>query len=164
LRSSRSSSTSCMAPASRARARSSIWACRPVSWTRPAPGIATTASASARARTTSASSSRNVPKWHSKSRTGYASSSAWLHGPRPYRPMNNEGRRDGPGLKARAIAYLSRREHSRLELQRKLAAYSDDAAQIEAVLDELKAQHWQSDERYAEANARRQETLHGTAL
>lgn len=78
--------------------------------------------------------------------------------------MNNEGRRDGPGLKARAIAYLSRREHSRLELQRKLAAYSDDAAQIEAVLDELKAQHWQSDERYAEAYARRQAPRQGTAL
>ena len=33
------------------RAKSSIWACRPRSSTRPAPGTATTASGSARART-----------------------------------------------------------------------------------------------------------------
>lgn len=79
--------------------------------------------------------------------------------------MGNDGTpRNGPSLKARAIAYLSRREHSRLELQRKLAAYCDDDAQIQAVLDELKDHQWQSDERYAEAYARRQAPRQGAAL
>lgn len=49
------------------------------------------------------------------------------------------------------MAYLSRREHSRLELQRKLSAYCDDPAEIEAVLDDLQRSHWQCDQRYAQA-------------
>ncbi|MDY0309425.1 MAG: recombination regulator RecX [Castellaniella sp.] len=61
----------------------------------------------------------------------------------------------GPSLKARAVAYLSRREHSRLELQRKLSAWCDDPAAIEAVLDDLAREHWQSDQRYAQAYAHR---------
>lgn len=79
--------------------------------------------------------------------------------------MANEGpARDGPSLKARAIAYLSRREHSRLELRRKLAAHCDDPERIEAVLDELERQHWQSDHRYAESYAQRQAPRQGAAL
>ncbi|MER1968064.1 recombination regulator RecX [Castellaniella sp. GW247-6E4] len=69
----------------------------------------------------------------------------------------------GPSLKARAIAYLSRREHSRLELRRKLAAHCDDPERIEAVLDDLERQHWQSDRRYAEAYAARQAPRQGAA-
>jgi regulatory protein len=69
--------------------------------------------------------------------------------------MANDPARRGPSLKARAVAYLSRREHSRLELQRKLSAYSDDPAEIEAVLDDLQRTHWQSDQRYAQAYAHR---------
>lgn len=69
--------------------------------------------------------------------------------------MANSAFRPGPSLKARAVAYLSRREHSRLELRRKLAAFSDDPAEIEAVLDELQRTHWQSDTRYAQAYVHR---------
>jgi len=69
--------------------------------------------------------------------------------------MANDTARPGPSLKARAVAYLSRREHSRLELRRKLAAHGDDPAEIESVLDELQRLHWQSDERYAQAYAHR---------
>ncbi|WP_322999748.1 recombination regulator RecX [Castellaniella sp.] len=69
--------------------------------------------------------------------------------------MANDASRRGPSLKARAVAYLSRREHSRLELQRKLSAYSDDPAEIESVLDDLQRSHWQSDQRYAQAYAHR---------
>lgn len=54
-----------------------------------------------------------------------------------------------PSLKARAVALLSRREHTRLELRRKLLAYTDDVAAVEAVLDALHAGNWQSDGRYA---------------
>ncbi len=65
------------------------------------------------------------------------------------------GRGSGLSLKARAVAYLSRREHSRLELRRKLSAWCDDPAAVEAVLDDLAREHWQSDQRYAQAYAHR---------
>ena len=71
------------------------------------------------------------------------------------------GKRNGPSLKARAIAYLSRREHSRLELRRKLSAYSDDPAEIDAVLDTLQREHWQSDTRYAQAYVHRKSAAQG---
>lgn len=58
-------------------------------------------------------------------------------------------------LKTVAIGYLSRREHSRQELRRKLAAISDDADAIEAVLDELQRGQWQSDARYAQSYVHR---------
>lgn len=66
-----------------------------------------------------------------------------------------------PSLKARAIAYLSRREHSRLELRRKLSAHCDDPQAIDAVLDELQQSHWQSDERYAQAYVHRKASAQG---
>ncbi|WP_368649150.1 recombination regulator RecX [Castellaniella ginsengisoli] len=71
------------------------------------------------------------------------------------------GRRPGLSLKARAVAYLSRREHSRQELRRKLAAWCDDPAAIEAVLDDLAREHWQSDQRYAQAYAHRAASRQG---
>jgi len=71
------------------------------------------------------------------------------------------GTRGGLSLKARAVAYLSRREHSRLELRRKLSAWCDDPAEIESVLDDLAREHWQSDQRYAHAYAHRTATRQG---
>ena len=53
-------------------------------------------------------------------------------------------------LRARALDLLSRGEYSRLQLAQKLAKYSDDEAEIAALLDDLVARGWQSDERYAE--------------
>ena len=56
-------------------------------------------------------------------------------------------------MKSRAIRFLSRREHSRVELRRKLlAAQAGEAALavVDEVLDELQAGHWQSDQRFAE--------------
>lgn len=64
-------------------------------------------------------------------------------------------------LKARAVNFLSRREHSRLELQRKLARYTDDDDEISSVLDELQSGNWQSDSRYAHAYANRNSVKHG---
>jgi regulatory protein len=72
------------------------------------------------------------------------------------------GSAGGPSLKARAIGYLSRREHSRQELRRKLSAYSDDPAEIESVLDDLQRDHWQSDARYAQAYVHRKSSAQGT--
>jgi regulatory protein len=54
-------------------------------------------------------------------------------------------------LKARALRYLSMREHSRLELGRKLARYAEEGDDIEALLDFLEKNNWLSQERFAES-------------
>jgi regulatory protein len=54
------------------------------------------------------------------------------------------------GLRKRALGLLARREHTRRELARKLAAQSDDAAAIEVLLDELETRGWLSETRAAE--------------
>ena len=48
---------------------------------------------------------------------------------------------------------LARREHSRAELARKLAAHAESAEQIEALLGQLAASGWLSEARFAEARA-----------
>jgi regulatory protein len=53
-------------------------------------------------------------------------------------------------LRARALRLLARREHTRLELCRKLAPHADDPARLEAVLDDLAHRGWLSDERFVE--------------
>jgi len=55
-----------------------------------------------------------------------------------------------PTLKGRALRLLARREHSRAELARKLAAHAEDPAEIERVLDELEARGWLSERRVVE--------------
>lgn len=67
----------------------------------------------------------------------------------------------GPSLKARAIDFLSRREHSRLELQRKLQRHSDDLAEINQVLDDLALHNWQSDTRFAQSHINRRQDKFG---
>ncbi|MCX7121152.1 MAG: regulatory protein RecX [Gammaproteobacteria bacterium] len=54
----------------------------------------------------------------------------------------------------KAIDYLSRREHSRLELKRKLRAKDFPEAEINNTLDQLIAKKFQSDERFTEAYVR----------
>ncbi|MBR2250984.1 MAG: RecX family transcriptional regulator [Neisseriaceae bacterium] len=51
----------------------------------------------------------------------------------------------------KALNYLARREYSRLELQCKLAPYSDNQDDITAVLDRLSERNLQSDERFSES-------------
>jgi len=53
-------------------------------------------------------------------------------------------------LRARALRLLARREHSRAELARKLSGPEVDAAELDAVLDELTRRGWLSDQRVAE--------------
>lgn len=67
----------------------------------------------------------------------------------------------GPSLKARAVGYLSRREHSRLELGRKLARYGEEE-EIRTVLDSLEKEGWLSTERYAQSVAHRLAAKLGT--
>ena len=43
----------------------------------------------------------------------------------------------GPSLKIRALGFLARREHSRLELEKKLASYAPTPEELSFVLDSL---------------------------
>lgn len=54
-------------------------------------------------------------------------------------------------LRARALGYLARREHSRAELRRKLTAHAESAEMLDGLLDELEKGRQLSDKRYAEA-------------
>ena len=70
--------------------------------------------------------------------------------------------RKGPSLKARAIALLSRREHSRVELRRKLSRHCEDVAELDAVLAELERGGWLSEQRFADSVVHRRASRHGT--
>ena len=58
------------------------------------------------------------------------------------------------GCRDTALNYLTRREHSRVELHHKLSAKGFDKAEIEYLLDELEAAHLLSDERFTESYIR----------
>jgi len=53
-------------------------------------------------------------------------------------------------LRARALRLLARREHSRLELERKLGPHANAEGEVEALLDDLQAAGWLSEERLAD--------------
>ena len=63
-------------------------------------------------------------------------------------------RRPEPSPTQRALGLLTRREHSRLELTRKLAIRGVEATDAQAVIDKLAAAGWQDDERFAESLVR----------
>ena len=63
----------------------------------------------------------------------------------------------------RAVGYLSRREHAREELARKLAAYAEDPGEVEAVLDALEKEGWLSTERFAQSLVHRRASRQGAA-
>ncbi len=52
-------------------------------------------------------------------------------------------------LRERAVAHLAQREHTRAELDRKLAPHAESPEELQAVLDELARRNLISDERYA---------------
>jgi len=62
--------------------------------------------------------------------------------------------RPEPSLKARALRFLARREHSRAELARKLHPHAAEGDDVEALLDELAGRGWLSDARFAEQTIR----------
>lgn len=54
--------------------------------------------------------------------------------------------------RARAVGWLSQREHSRLELRRKLLRLPEvDAAEVETLLDDLAAKGYLSEDRFVES-------------
>jgi regulatory protein len=69
----------------------------------------------------------------------------------------------GLSLKARAVAYLSRREYARTELARKLQPYADSASDISSLLDDLEKEGWLSTERFAQSLVNRRAGRQGTA-
>ena len=66
-------------------------------------------------------------------------------------------------LKARALRYLSAREHSRLELGRKLARYAQEGDDVEALLDALEAAKFLSQERFSESLVNRRAARFGNS-
>jgi len=66
-------------------------------------------------------------------------------------------------LKARALRYLVRREHSRAELARKLSPHAESAEALNAVVDLLQSKKQLSDERFAEERARSLSRKYGAA-
>ncbi len=57
-------------------------------------------------------------------------------------------------INQKALRYLANREHSRSELQQKLQNQGYDISVIHDVLDDLAAQDYQSDKRFAESYTR----------
>ena len=68
-----------------------------------------------------------------------------------------------PSLKGRALRLLSQREHSRLELERKLSAHETEPGTLAKALDELQARGFISEERVVESVIHRRAAKLGTA-
>jgi regulatory protein len=70
-------------------------------------------------------------------------------------------RTSGLSLKARAIGFLSRRDHSRVELTRKLGPHAESAEQIESLLNDLEQAKYLSEDRFAQSLVRRRGAKYG---
>ena len=68
-----------------------------------------------------------------------------------------------PTLKGRALRLLSQREHSRQELERKLAAHETEPGQLAQALDELQAKGFINEARVIESVVHRRASKLGTA-
>lgn len=61
---------------------------------------------------------------------------------------------DSKRIKKECLRLLSRRDHSKKEIQDKLTYKGFDRSHVSEVIDELSGQNWQNDSRYAESYAR----------
>jgi regulatory protein len=61
------------------------------------------------------------------------------------------------------LKYLSTREHSRIELGRKLSRYAEEGDDVEALLDFLEKNNWLSQERFAESLVHRRAGRYGNS-
>ena len=66
-------------------------------------------------------------------------------------------------LRSRALGLLARREHSRVELQRKLSPHTEDAQELIDLLDDFTRRGWLSDARFAEALVHDKQAKFGTS-
>src|SRR5471032_548602 len=76
-----------------------------------------------------------------------------------------DSKRKGPqvSLRGRALGYLSRREHSRAELSRKLTPHLGEGDSLDTLLDALEREGWLSNERFVESVVHRRGTRLGTS-
>jgi regulatory protein len=68
-----------------------------------------------------------------------------------------------PSLKGRALRLLSQREHSRTELERKLAKYEEEPGTLAKALDELAAKDFISEERVVQSVVHQRASRMGAA-
>jgi regulatory protein len=68
-----------------------------------------------------------------------------------------------PSLKGRALRLLSTREHSRVELQRKLQRYEEEPGSLQVALEELQAKGFISEPRVLESVVNRRASKLGVA-
>ena len=66
-------------------------------------------------------------------------------------------------LLARALGHLARREHTRLQLQRRLAPFAESAQELEQLLERLQKEKLLSNARFADVIARRRAERFGAA-
>jgi regulatory protein len=68
-----------------------------------------------------------------------------------------------PSLKGRALRLLGQREHSRSELERKLAKYEEEPGTLARALDELAAKDFISEARVVQSVLHQRASRHGAA-
>ena len=66
-------------------------------------------------------------------------------------------------LKGRALRFLSMREHSRLELRRKLSKHAQEGDDVDALLDLLEKNNWLSQQRFSESLIHRRSARYGNS-
>ena len=67
-----------------------------------------------------------------------------------------------PDLRVKALQLLTRRDHSRAELHKKLAPLAESEDALEAILDALQAERLLSDSRFASQRASQRGSRYGT--
>ena len=65
-------------------------------------------------------------------------------------------------LRARALSFLARREHSRAELAAKLQSRTEDSDELKRLLDDFEARGWLSEARFVEQTVHRLSQKFGT--
>lgn len=79
-------------------------------------------------------------------------------------PSDGFDKLEQPALKAKAVRFLAAREYTRAELARKLGPLAQHPDDIDAVLDDLARQGWQSDARVAQSLQRVKAAKQGSAM
>jgi SOS response regulatory protein OraA/RecX len=100
------------------------------------------------------SKSQNAEPVYTRGSTGRGKASA-----------TGDSKRKGPqlSLRGRALGYLSRREHSRTELSRKLTPHLGEDDSLDTLLDALEREGWLSNERFVESVVHRRGARLGTS-
>jgi regulatory protein len=83
--------------------------------------------------------------------------------PAPAARSGGSKRKNEPTPAGRALRLLTRREHTRLELERKLAPHVEDPAELQSLLDEFTDRGWLSETRAADQLVRLKRARFGAA-